>query len=65
MTKRYEYDFVKVDMKGFATAKPTQDWQAIVKDYAAQGWRLQQIFSPPVTGYGSAQWFELIFEREI
>lgn len=65
MAKRYEYDFVRVDLKGFSTMKPQEDWHTIIRDYAVHGWRLKQVFAPPVAGYGTAAWFELIFEREI
>lgn len=64
MAKQYEYDFVRVDLTSF-TKKSKQDWHEIVQSYAQRGWRLKQVFAPPVDGYGLAAWFELIFEREL
>jgi hypothetical protein len=36
-----------------------------VDDHAAKGWRLVQIFAPGTGVYGSAKYFEVIFEREV
>jgi len=63
----YEYKFVKVDLKGAFTRKPTSDYHRLVEEYAKEGWRLVQIFSPAVSarGGGIPDYFELIFERKV
>lgn len=61
----YEYKFVNVELKTtFKGRKPTEDYRRIVEQHAAEGWRLLQIFAPPISGYGVADSFELIFERK-
>ncbi len=67
MQKMYEYKFVKVDLKGVFTRKPREDHHRLVDEYAKEGWRLVQIFSPSVSasGGGTPDYFELIFERKI
>lgn len=62
MAKQYEYEFVRIDLGGFGTLKPKEDWQAIVREYAMLGWRLKQVMTPQVGG--TTLYFELIFERE-
>ena len=64
----YEYKFVRVKLKGtaislLAATKPQEDYQEIVHQHAAQGWRLVQIFAPATASGGYASYFELIFER--
>lgn len=61
----YEYKFIKVDLKfGWKGSKPAEDYQEIVEEYAREGWRLVQIFAPPISGYGAASFYEIILERE-
>ena len=61
---RYEYKFVRVELKsGLRTDTPDEDYQKIVHDHAKEGWRLFQIFAPATSGTGWASYFELIFER--
>ena len=60
----FEYEFVRIKLKtSWTSKKPAEDYQEIIADYAAAGWRLVQIFAPPVGTYGMADYFELIFER--
>ena len=59
----YEYKFVKLDL-GFFSGRPEQDYHEVVDRHAALGWRLVQIFDPSTGAYGSAKYFELIFERD-
>jgi hypothetical protein len=66
--KKYEYKFVRVEGKrGIFTINPADpaDYQRIINEHAAKGWRFVQIFSPAVEGLGSACDADLIFEREI
>jgi hypothetical protein len=61
----YEYKFVKVDLTGIFNRSPKEDYHRLVEDYAKEGWRLVQIFSPAVsaTAGGVPDYFEIIFER--
>lgn len=63
---KYEYKFVRLG-EGALGVKRTakRNYQAAVHEHARDGWRLVQIFSPSTGLYGAAQFFELIFEREV
>jgi hypothetical protein len=61
----YEYKFVKLEVKGFFTRKPEQDYHVLIEKHAKEGWRLVQILTPPIGSYGIATYFELIFEKQI
>ncbi|KAA6452024.1 DUF4177 domain-containing protein [Bacillus swezeyi] len=58
-----EYQFVRVELSSF-NKKPKEDYQQIIHDYAQEGWKFIQIFAPGTSGYGTAAYFELIFERD-
>jgi hypothetical protein len=67
---RYEYKFVRLDQaKRWLTSTTTPSasallsYQQVVEQYAADGWRLVQIFAPGIGHFGEAAFFELIFER--
>lgn len=60
----FEYKFVKVELSTWGS-KPKEDYQEIIHKHALDGWRLVQIFAPATSGYGSASYFEIIFERPI
>jgi hypothetical protein len=60
---RYEYTFVKIELKpGWSVDQPKEDYHKIVEDHAEQGWRLVQIFAPDTSGTRWASYFEMIFE---
>lgn len=65
----YEYKFVKIEATAhvfnFKNVKPKEDYHHIIEQQSRDGWRLVQIFAPPVKGYGLVDFYELIFEREI
>lgn len=62
----YKYEFVKLKLRtGFFKSGPKEDYHEIVKTYAENGWRLVQIFAPGTSSYGTASYFELIFEKEV
>jgi hypothetical protein len=66
MKPRYEYKFVKLGEGWLSIRKEAkQKYQEVVHQHAADGWRLVQVFSPGVGAYGSATFYELIFEREL
>jgi hypothetical protein len=61
---RYEYKFVKIELKpGWAVDQPKEDYHRIIEDHAEDEWRLVQIFAPDNSGTGWASYFEMIFER--
>lgn len=59
----YEYKFIRLNLRGFWSRQPDQDYRAIVEEQARAGWRLVQIFAPAIYGYGRALFYELILER--
>lgn len=59
----YQYKFVKINLTSIAEKTPREDYKKIIEEHAMEGWRLVQIFSPPVSNAGSASYFELIFEK--
>ena len=62
----YKYEFVRIELKSsFFRAKPKEDYQNIINDYAKNGWKFKQIFAPSTSGYGFASYFELIFEKKV
>jgi len=62
----YEYEFVKIDMVATFTKRiPKEHYQEVIVDYAKNGWRFVQIFAPATKGYGTSEYFELIFEKEV
>lgn len=60
----YEYKFIKVKFSGFKL-EAKEDYEAIVNDYAREGWRLMQVLTPPTIGYGTMGYYEFVFERQI
>ena len=60
----YEYKFVKIELSNW-NKKPKDEYQEIIQQHANEGWRFVQIFAPATAGYGSAAYFELIFERPL
>ncbi len=59
----YEYKIVRIPLS-FWQRHPSQDPQAVIDEYANQGWRLFQFAAPPTYSQGTANEFMLIFERE-
>ncbi len=65
MTGRYEYKFVRLGEGIMGVRKSAREnYQQVIHEHARDGWRLVQIFSPPIGPYGSAKYFEIVFERE-
>ena len=66
MDQKYEYKFVRLG-EGFRHAKrdAQEQYKSVINEHAAKGWRLVQIFAPGLGVYGSAKYFELIFERQL
>ena len=63
MSKRREYKFAHIKA-GFFNRKPAQDYREIVQREAEDGVRLEQKFAPNTSGYGSVEYYELIFEKD-
>lgn len=63
----YEYEVVKIKLRSsiIGKMKPEVEYGEVVNKYAKEGWRLNQIFAPPVGSYGTAIFYDLIFEREV
>lgn len=59
----YEYTFRRIDLD--LSGKLKEDHQDVIRDFAKEGWRLVQVFSPQGSSRGnSPAYVELIFERE-
>jgi hypothetical protein len=64
VSQRYEYKFVRIG-EGWLSVRRSADneYQEVVHQHAAEGWRLVQIFAPSNGLYGHAKHYEMIFER--
>ena len=63
MENQFEYEFIRLDAKGFLSKRPEEDYHVIIREKAAEGWRLVTIVTPPSEAYGTIGYYELIFER--
>lgn len=66
----FEYRFVRIGENRLSALFGTDDkarkgYEAVVREYARDGWRLVQIFAPGVAAFGAAKYYELIFERQV
>ncbi|MCP4152137.1 MAG: DUF4177 domain-containing protein [bacterium] len=62
----YKYKFIRFDLERSFVSGDVKDetkYQEIIEEHAKKGWRLVQIFAPPIFGHGNAKYFELIFEK--
>jgi hypothetical protein len=60
----FEYKFVTIELKsGLRGSTPKEDYHAEIERHVAEGYRLVQIFAPPLGNYGAATYLELIFEK--
>ena len=64
MDEKYEYEIIRIEKKGLLNVKLKEDYREIVKEKAREGWRLVQVFAPPIEGYGVIKFVDLIFERK-
>ncbi len=65
MNEEYEYEIVRVQRTGLLNVSLTEDYREIIKEKAKNGWRLVQVFAPPLEGYGVAKFVDIIFERKL
>jgi hypothetical protein len=64
MVDTYEYEIIRIERKGVLNVKLEEDYREIIKKKAKEGWRLVQVFAPPMEGYGVAQFVDVILERQ-
>ena len=60
----YEYKFIKLHIEGTFKPHSEEDYAKIVEEHARNGWRLHQLFAPPIGIQGLAPYIEIILERE-
>lgn len=66
MNRKCEYKFVRVGEGWLGVrSEAVNSYQQIVHEHARNGWRLVQVFAPPIGVYGAAKYFEIILEREV
>jgi len=64
MDQRFEYKFVRLGEGMMSVKKVARNtYQDVINEHARDGWRLVQVFAPGIGGYGSAKYYELIFEK--
>jgi len=64
MTHNFEYKFVRLGEGFLGVRKGAKStYQEVIDQNAREGWRLVQIFAPEIGAYGSAKYYEIIFER--
>ena len=60
----YEYKFETIKINSF-TLKMSQNYEEVIQDYAAKGWRLHTFEPLPFNGGGQATGIQLIFEKQL
>lgn len=60
----YEYKLERVELNIGTNGNAKQDYHQVIHQQAAKGWRLLQLFAPPLYVGGAASYIELVFERE-
>ena len=58
-----EYKKIRINLS-FWHKTPDQDYIEIANRESKDGWKLLQIFAPNIGGYGLANYFDLVFERD-
>ncbi len=68
MGQEFEYKFVRLGEGLMYVSKEAQvSYQTVIEEHAKEGWRLVQIFAPPIggAGSGSAKFYEVVLERRL
>ena len=68
MGQEFEYKFVRLGEGLMYVSKEAQvSYQTVIEEHAREGWRLVQIFAPPIGGAGSgtAKFYEIVLERRL
>ncbi len=63
MTRKFEYEFIRINVEGFFSKQPVEDYHEIIHKKAAEGWRLVTVVTPPSGAQGVIGYYELVFER--
>jgi hypothetical protein len=64
MTHNYEYKFIRLGEGFLGVRKEAKStYQEVINQHAREGWRLVQIFAPGIGAYGTAKYYEIIFEK--
>jgi hypothetical protein len=68
LKQEYEYKFVRLGEGLMSVSKEARKaYKDVIREHAVEGWRLVQIFAPPIggAGAGTAKYFEIILERRV
>jgi hypothetical protein len=60
----YEYKFETIKINAF-TLKMDRNYEEVIQDYAAKGWRLHTFTTLPFNAGGQATGIQLIFEKQL
>jgi hypothetical protein len=61
----FDYKIVKIEVKNKLMKRvPEKDYHEIIIEYGRLGYRLVHMFAPSMYAYGTADFIELVFERE-
>ena len=60
----YEYKFETIKINSF-TLKMSQNYEEVIQDYAAKGWRLHTFTTLQFNAGGQATGIQLIFEKQL
>lgn len=60
----YDYKFIQIQV-GALNGKAKEDYEAIIKENAQEGWRLHTFAPLPFAAGGQALAIQLIFERDL
>ena len=59
---RFEYDFVRLPRQGDRFDPTSDQYQDVIRERAAEGWRLVTIYAPG-DSFGTPSLMDLIFEK--
>ena len=65
MKRKYEYKFIRLGEGVLGISRKANAYKEVIEREAEEGWRLVQVFSPSLSFYGKATFFEVILEREL
>jgi len=58
----FDYKIIRIPISIW-TGKAKEDYLDVIKEYAAEGWRFIQVYTPPRAGSGLSYYIEVIFEK--
>jgi hypothetical protein len=68
LRQEFEYKFIRLgEGRSNVKREAQKTYREVVRAHAIEGWRLVQVFAPPIGGFGSgaAKYFEIILERRV